>query len=82
MWSGLLVSCYFGLKYYGTITGRSYASYNAGAAFSPFLIGALVSATGGYALVLELTAALCAIGGLASLALGAYPFAHEIVVAT
>jgi MFS family permease len=68
-----LVSRYFGLKHYGAINGCSYASYNAGAAFSPFLVGALFSATGGYALALQLTAALCAIGGLTLLALGAYP---------
>lgn len=68
-----LVSRYFGLKHYGAINGCSYASYNAGAAFSPFLIGALFTATGGYSLALELTAILCAVGGLTLLALGPYP---------
>jgi hypothetical protein len=61
------------LRHYGAINGCGYASFNAGAAFSPFLIGALFSATGGYALALELTAALCSVGGLALLALGPYP---------
>jgi hypothetical protein len=68
-----LVSRYFGLKHYGAINGCGYASYNAGAAFSPFLVGALFAATGGYALALQLTAVLCAIGGLALLTLGPYP---------
>jgi MFS family permease len=68
-----LVSRYFGLKHYGAINGCSYASYNAGAALSPFLIGALFTATGGYVLALELTAVLCAMGGLTLLTLGAYP---------
>jgi MFS family permease len=68
-----LVSRYFGLQHYGAINGCSYASYNAGAAFSPFLIGALFTATGGYSLALQLTAGLCAVGGLTLLALGRYP---------
>lgn len=68
-----LVARYFGLKHYGAINGCSYASYNAGAAFSPFLIGALFTATQGYGIALQLTAGLCALGGLTLLALGAYP---------
>jgi MFS family permease len=68
-----LMSRYFGLKHFGAINGCGYAAYNLGAAFSPFLIGALFSATGGYAWALVITACLCIAAGLSLLTLGGYP---------
>jgi len=68
-----LVSRYFGLRHFGVINGCGYAAYNAGAAFSPLLIGALVSLTGTYALALEITAGLCTLAAVLLLTLGAYP---------
>jgi MFS family permease len=71
-----LVARYFGLRQYGAINAWGYSSYNVGAALSPFLIGALFSATGGYTVPLELAAVLCALGGLALLTLGSYTVLH------
>ncbi|MEP7247059.1 MAG: MFS transporter [Gammaproteobacteria bacterium] len=68
-----LISRYFGLRHFGVINGCGYAAYNAGAAFSPFLIGVLFAHTGTYTLALQITAGLCAFAGLSLLTLGAYP---------
>jgi MFS family permease len=67
-----LVARYFGLRQYGAINGWGYSSYNVGAALSPFLVGSLFAATGGYAVPLECAAVLCSLGGLSLLALGPY----------
>ena len=71
--AAFLMARYFGLKDYGRIFGLHQGLLTVASAAAPLMVGAMVSATGGYAMMLTYCAASTLIGSAMLLMLGRSP---------